>query len=157
MKTIQITVFLMLIAFVTACAGPNPYGASSQQYSQSEANRALQVEHGVIIDLRAVSIDSEGNLVGKMAGGLIGGLAGSSVGGGKGSAIAAVAGAVMGGMIGNKAEAAINKDNGVQITVQLDNGRVEAVVQEVSPNVFFSKGDQVKLISDASGKMRVVQ
>ena len=156
MKTIQITAFLIIVAFTAGCAGPNPYGASSQQYSQSEANRALQVERGVIVDLRAVTIDSEGNLVGKMAGGLIGGLAGSSVGGGKGSAIAAVAGAVIGGLIGNKAEAAINKDNGVQITVQLDNGRVEAVVQKVSPNVLFSKGDRVKLISDASGKMRVI-
>jgi len=157
MKTIQITAFLMVISFVTACAGPNPYGASSQQYTQSEANRALQVEHGVIVDLRAVTIDSEGNLVGKVAGGLIGGIAGSGVGGGSGSDIAAIAGAVIGGMIGNKAEEVINKDNGVQITVQLDNGRVEAVVQTVSPNVLFSKGDYVKLISDTSGKMRVVQ
>ncbi|MBL4783618.1 MAG: glycine zipper 2TM domain-containing protein [Porticoccaceae bacterium] len=148
---------LTLALFLLACAGPNPYGASSQKYTTSEANRALTVEHGTIIDLQAVSIDSEGNVVGKVAGGLLGGIAGSSVGGGRGSAAAAVAGAVVGGIIGSKADAMYNKANGVQVTVQLDNGQVQSVVQEVNPNVYFRKGDYVKLIRNTNGKVRVIQ
>lgn len=157
MRLLSLVLLLTALMVLTACASQNPYGASSQRYNQSEANRGLQVAHGTIIDAQAVTINSEGNVVGKIAGGLIGGLAGSSVGGGRGSAIGAVAGAVIGGVIGNKAEGAINKTNGVQLTVQLENGHVEAVVQEANPNVFFRKGDHVKLISDASGKTRVIQ
>ena len=157
MKTLHPLVLLISIVFLTACATANPYGGSSQNYSQSEANRAMQVELGSIIDLRAVTIDSEGNLVGKIAGGLIGGIAGSKVGGGRGSDIAAVAGAVVGGLIGNKAEQLYNKQQAVQITVQLDSGRVEAVVQAVNAQLIFSRGDRVKVISDATGKMRVIQ
>lgn len=157
MRALSFVLLITTLFLLAACAGPNPYGASSQRYGESEANRSLQVAHGTIIDVQPVTINSEGNAVGKVAGGLIGGIAGSSVGGGKGSAIAAVAGAVVGGVVGNKAEAAINKTNGVQITVQLDSGQVKAVVQETNPNVFFRKGDYVKVISDASGKTRVIQ
>ena len=141
---LPITLSLLLIA----CAGPNPYGPSSEGYTRSEANQTLQVTNG---------IDSEGNAVGKIAGGLIGGIGGSSVGSGRGSAAAAVAGAVVGGIVGNKAEAMYNKANGVQITIQLDNGQVQSVVQEVNENVMFRKGDHVKLIRSASGKVRVIQ
>jgi len=147
----------ILSLLLIACAGPNPYGASSEGYTSSEANQTLHVSNGIIIDLQPVTIDSEGNLVGKTAGGLIGGIAGSSVGGGRGSAAAAVAGAVVGGIIGNKAEALYNKANGVQITVQLDNGQVQSVVQEVNANVMFRKGDHVKLIRSATGKVRIIQ
>lgn len=150
---LPITLSLLLIA----CAGPNPYGPSSEGYTRSEANQTLQVTNGIILDLQPVTIDSEGNAVGKIAGGLIGGIGGSSVGSGRGSAAAAVAGAVVGGIVGNKAEAMYNKANGVQITIQLDNGQVQSVVQEVNENVMFRKGDHVKLIRSASGKVRVIQ
>ena len=145
---LPITLSLLLIA----CAGPNPYGPSSEGYTRSEANQTLQVTNGIILDLQPVTIDSEGNAVGKIAGGLIGGIGGSSVGSGRGSAAA-----VVGGIVGNKAEAMYNKANGVQITIQLDNGQVQSVVQEVNENVMFRKGDHVKLIRSASGKVRVIQ
>jgi len=148
---------LGLTLLLIACTGPNPYGASSEGYTRSEANQTLQVSQGIIIDLQPVTIDSEGNLVGKTAGGLIGGIAGSSVGGGRGSAAAAVTGAVVGGIIGNKAEALYNKANGVQLTVQLDNGQVQSVVQEVNTNVMFRKGDHVKLVQGATGKVSIIQ
>ena len=148
---------LILSTILMACAGPNPYGASNQRYSTSEANQSLQVNSGIIIDLQAVTIDSEGNIVGKVAGGLIGGIAGSSVGGGRGRSAAAVAGAVVGGIIGNKAEALYNRANGVQITVQMNNGQIQSVVQEVNPNILFRKGDHVTLIKSAAGKLRVIQ
>ena len=154
MKLLSILILALMLA---ACAGPNPYGASNENYTSSEANQTLHVSNGIILDLQPVSIDSEGNLIGKTAGGLIGGIAGSSVGGGRGSAAAAVAGAVVGGLIGNKAEALYSEANGVQITVQLDNGQVQSVVQEVNENVRFRKGDHVKLIRSASGKVRIIQ
>lgn len=148
---------LILSALLIGCIGPNPYGASNQQYSSSEANQRLQVSNGIIIDLQAVTIDSEGNVVGKIAGGLIGGIAGSSVGGGRGSSAAAIAGAVVGGIIGSKADALYTQENGVQITVQMNNGDVLSIVQEVNENVLFRKGDHVTLVRSAAGKTRVIQ
>lgn len=149
---------ILLISFsLFACAGPNPYGAATQHYNRAESNQTMRVSYGTIIDLQAVQINSENNLLGKAAGGLIGGIAGSSVGGGRGSSAAAVAGAVVGGIIGNKAEALYNTNNGVQITVQLANGQLQSIVQEVNPNILFHKGDHVKIINGAAGKVRVIQ
>ncbi|MBQ0724733.1 MAG: glycine zipper 2TM domain-containing protein [Cycloclasticus sp.] len=153
----KLIISALLALTVAACAGPNPYGNSTERYGSSEANQTMQVSHGTVIDVQPVTIDSEGNVVGKIAGGLIGGIGGSSVGGGRGSAAAAVAGAVVGGMIGNKVEEMYNKANGVQITVQLDNGQVQSIVQEANVNALFRKGDHVKVVKSASSKARVIQ
>jgi len=151
-----LSIFLLSITLI-ACAGPNPYGPTNQNYTDNETNQRMQITYGTIVDLQAVQIDSDKNMVGKVAGGLIGGIAGSSIGGGRGSSAAAVAGAVVGGLIGNKAEALYNKANGVQITIQLANGQLQSIVQEVNPNALFNKGDHVKIISDSTGKTRVIQ
>ena len=153
----KLIISALLTLTVAACAGPNPYGNSTESYGSREANQTMQVSHGTVLDVQPVTIDSEGNVVGKIAGGLIGGIGGSSVGGGRGSAAAAVAGAVVGGMIGNKVEEMYSKANGVQITVQLDNGQVQSIVQEVNVNALFRKGDQVKVVKSASNKARVIQ
>ena len=157
MKILTAPLFALIALTLTACSTPNPYGQPSTSYVDSETNQSLNVTYATVIDVQAVTIDSEGNLVGKTAGGLIGGIAGSSIGGGRGSAAAAVAGAVMGGMIGNKAEAMYNTANGVQITVQTNTGRALSVIQEANINVIYSKGDSVKVITAADGKTRIIQ
>lgn len=157
MKILSTLLISAIIVTLTACAGPNPYGSSTENYSTSEANQPMHVSHATVLDVQPVTIDSEGNIVGKITGGLLGGIAGSSVGGGKGSAAAAVAGAVIGGIIGTKADALYNKANGVQITLQYEDGHVQAIVQEVNPNVFFRKGDRVTVIESATSKTRVIQ
>jgi outer membrane lipoprotein SlyB len=148
---------LTLSLFLIACAGPNPYGPSTENYSTREANHPMHVSHATVLDVQPVTIDSASNIVGKITGGLLGGIAGSSVGGGRGSAAAAVAGAVVGGMIGKKADELYNKANGVQITLQFEDGLVRAIVQEVNSNVFFRKGDQVTVIESPTSKARVIQ
>jgi len=39
----------------------------------------------------------------------------------------------------------------------MNNGQIQSVVQEVNPNILFSKGDHVTLIKSAAGKLRVIQ
>ncbi len=153
----KILSILLLSTVLFACTGPNPYGSASENYSTSEANQPMHVFNATVIGVQAVTIDSEGNFVGKIAGGLIGGIAGSGVGGGRGSSAATVAGAVIGGIVGKKADELYNKANGVQITVQMANGQVQSIVQEVNPNVTFRKGDNVKVIESATSKTRVIQ
>ena len=74
----KLIISALLALTVAACAGPNPYGNSTERYTSSEANQTMQVSHGTVIDVQPVTIDSEGNVVGKIAGGLIGGIGGSS-------------------------------------------------------------------------------
>ncbi|ORU90523.1 MAG: hypothetical protein A6F71_05990 [Cycloclasticus sp. symbiont of Poecilosclerida sp. M] len=157
MKLLNTLLLITLFGLLAACAGPNPYGNSTDQYTRGEVNQIQHVRYGVITGLQPVTIDSEGNAVGTVAGGLLGGIAGSSVGGGKGRAATTVAGAVLGGYLGNKAQGALNKTNGVQITIQMDNGEVQSIVQETNANSFFRRGDRVKVIGGYSGKTRVVR
>jgi outer membrane lipoprotein SlyB len=147
---------LSSLIMLAACAGPNPYGHSTDRYSQGEANQSMQVRYGTIVDLQPVSLNSENNTVGTVAGGLLGGIAGSGVGRGKGRAAATVAGAVLGGYLGNKAQGAMGA-NGVQITLQMRNGETMSVVQEVNPNVLFRRGDEVQVLGGQYGKTRVVR
>ncbi|PCH85376.1 MAG: hypothetical protein COB26_11895 [Piscirickettsiaceae bacterium] len=157
MKTLTPLLISIVVLTLTACAGPNPYGTATENYTESEANQPMHVSNATVLDVLPVTIDSDGNVVGKITGGLLGGIAGSSVGGGRGSAAAAVAGAVVGGIIGTAADKLYNKANGVQITVQTDNGQVHSIVQEVNPNAIFRKGDHVKIIESATSKTRVIQ
>ncbi len=157
MRILTIPLFGLITLTLAACSTPNPYGQSSGRYVNSETNQTLNVTYATVLDVQAVTIDSDGNLVGKTAGGLIGGIAGSSIGGGKGSAAAAVAGAVIGGLIGNKAEAMYSTKNGVQITVQTNTGRTLSVIQKANLNVIYKKGDSVKVITAGDGKTRVIQ
>lgn len=156
MKTSTIFLIITTLA-LAACAGPNPYGSSTEKYSEREANQPMRISYATVLDVQPVTIDSEGNIVGKITGALIGGIAGSGVGGGRGSAVAAVAGAVVGGMIGQKAGEQYDKANGVQITIQFENGQVRAIVQEANPNVIFRKGDHIKVIESPTRKTRVIQ
>jgi outer membrane lipoprotein SlyB len=157
MKSINIILISLLTLALTACAGTNPYGNATENYTESEANQPMHVSNATVLDVQPVTIDADGNVVGKLAGGLLGGIAGSSVGGGRGSAAAAVAGAVIGGIVGTAADKVYNKANGVQITVQTTDGQVHSIVQEVNPNAIFRKGDHVKVIESATSKTRVVQ
>jgi len=140
---------------LTACAGPNPYGNATTNYGESEANKTMRTSTGTVTNVVAVTIDSEGNLLGKGAGALIGGLSGSSVGGGTGSNVAAVVGAVAGGIIGNKVQESVNKANGVQLTIQMDKGDVQVIVQEADPAAAFRVGNRVEVIKSNRGKARV--
>ncbi len=157
MKTLNIVLISLLTLVLAACAGPNPYGNATENYSENETNQPMHVSNATVLDVQPVTIDSEGNIVGKITGGLLGGIAGSSIGGGRGSAAAAVAGAVVGGIIGTATDKLYNKANGVQITVQTDNGQVHSVVQEVNPNTIFRKGDHVKIVESATSKTRVIK
>ncbi len=125
-------------------------------YSRDEVRQIQTVRLGTVIDVQLVQIEGTKTPVGTLAGGAIGGIAGSGIGGGRGSDIAAIAGAVAGGYLGSKAEEAMTRTQGVQLTIELQDGTFVSVVQEVQPGVSFAPGDHVKLLS-GSGTTRVVQ
>ena len=106
-----------------------------------------QVEYGTIEQLRPVRIEGTKTPIGAGAGAAVGGIAGSSIRGGKTGQVMAVIGAVAGGLAGAAIEEGATRTTGVEITLQMDDGRTIAVVQRLSPNERYGVGDRVRVIS----------
>ena len=135
------------------------YGCGTSQsgrvYSQGQTQRSLSVYYGTIIELRDVTIEGSSSGAGTVIGGIAGGVAGSTIGHGSGSTLAAVAGALVGAVAG----AAIEKQSGtkpaLEFTIELDSGRLMAVVQEQDGH--YRVGDRVRLLQGGDGTWRVRQ
>lgn len=146
-KMIKIIPLLALSLLATGCA-QNPYGNA---YNVGEARQMQNVMEGTVVNLNAVTMNSDGeSLIGTIAGGAVGAILGSKVGGGSGSDIAAIGGGLAGAALGNKAGDAISTRQGVNITIKLNSGRTIAVVQQVDPNMIFHVGQKVYLYQNGS-------
>jgi outer membrane lipoprotein SlyB len=143
-------IFLAAVAAVTiaGCATSK----SGSVYSREDALREQTVRMGVVESVRSVTIEGTKTPIGAIAGGAIGGIGGSAIGSGRGSAVAAVAGAVAGGLLGAAAEEGLTRQEGVEITVRLDNGELRAIVQTADEP--FKPGERVRLLS-VNGQTRV--
>ena len=130
-------------------------GLGGGTYERGEARRTMVVQYGTVEAVRAVKLEGTKTPVGPLAGAAVGGIAGSGVGGGRGQAVATVIGAVAGGLAGAAVEEGATRQQGVEVTVRLDNGQVLAVVQEDSGEG-FRPGDRVRLVRDA-GTTRVAR
>jgi outer membrane lipoprotein SlyB len=125
---------------------------SGSVYSRQDARQEQTVRMGVVESVRSVSIEGTQSGIGAVAGGVAGGIGGSAVGSGRGAAVAAVAGAVAGGLLGAAAEEGLTRQEGVEITVRLDNGELRAIVQ--AADEVFKPGERVRLLS-VNGQTRV--
>lgn len=125
--------------------GGCPAGTGGKDYSRGQARNVQEVQMGVVESVRVVSIEGTKSPVGAGAGAVVGGVAGSSVGGGRGSVVGATVGAVLGGLGGAAAEEAVTRDQGIEITVKLDSGRLIAVTQAADEE--FRVGDRVRVLS----------
>lgn len=145
---------LLLAASATVVLTGCPAGLGSKDYSREQARTAQDVQMGVVESVRVVKIEGTKSGVGTVAGAAVGGVAGSTVGSGKGSWVGAGVGAVLGGLGGAAAEEAATRQEGVEITVKLDSGRVIAVTQ--APDEEFRVGDRVRVLS-SGGTTRVTR
>lgn len=143
---------LLLFASTTVLLTGCPAGLGSKDYSRDQARTAQDVQMGVVESVRMVKIEGTKSGVGTVAGAAVGGVAGSTVGSGKGSWVGAGVGAVLGGLGGAAAEEAVTKQDGVEITVKLDSGRMIAITQ--APDEEFRVGDRVRVLS-GGGTTRV--
>jgi outer membrane lipoprotein SlyB len=125
---------------------------SGSVYSREDARREQTVREGVVDSVRSVTIEGTKTPIGAVAGSVAGGIGGSAIGHGTGAAVAAVLGAVAGGLIGAAAEEGLTRQEGVEITVRLDNGELRAIVQ--TADEVFKPGERVRLVS-VNGQTRV--
>ncbi len=139
------------VFFLAGCANKS---ASSSVYNYGQAQREQIVRLGTVAAVRTVTIqDDQTSGVGTLGGAALGGVAASSIGGGRGSILASIGGALLGGFVGNAVENRMGKTQGLEITVQLDNGETRVVAQEA--DVPLSVGQRVRMLS-GNGPTRVV-
>lgn len=149
-KTAIVLLALTTPVLLTGC----PAGLGSRDYSREEVRRVQEVQMGVVESVRAVKIEGTKSAVGPAAGAVVGGVAGSTVGSGRGSVVGATVGAVLGGVGGAAVEEAATRQDGVEITVRLDSGRLIAVTQAADEE--FRVGDRVRVLT-GGGVTRVTR
>ncbi len=137
----------LVVLLVGGCASQ-----SASTYSRDQTLRESTVRFGVVESARPVTIDGTKSPVGAGAGAAIGGIAGSTMGQGRGSNVGAIVGAVAGGVAGAAIENSATKQNGIEITVKLENGTYIAVTQAADED--FKPGERVRILS-GSGATRV--
>jgi len=145
-------IHFLLVAGMVIALGGCASSKSGDVYTRDQTRQQMIVKMGVVESVRPVKIEGTKTAIGPAAGAVVGGIAGSSVGGGKGSAVAAVLGSVAGGVVGAAAEEGFTREDGVEITVRLENGQVIAVVQEAGET--FQAGDRVRIL-EGDGVTRI--
>jgi len=153
MSRIQ-TIILVLLA--TLSVGGCMLPSRGDVYSRQETRQAWDVRYGEITDVDPVTIEGQRTAMGKVGGGYVGYEAGRAVGGhGTSGDIGGAVGAVAGAVAGEAVEERVTRQDGLQITVKLDDGRVIAVVQAADQP--FAVGERVKVFSRRGGEARVAK
>ena len=150
MKTFRLMSLLTLVVLVAVgCASRT----SGDIYAREDALRAQHVEQGQVIDVRPVQIEGSASGLGVVAGGILGYAVGGTIGGGSGQDVAQAVGLITGALFGAVAEEGVSRQQGLEITVQLDHGPVIAVVQQTDADL--SVGDRVRVLTGPDGLMRI--
>lgn len=153
MSTIQLlkscSMVLVVVYLLMGCAS----SLSNDAYSRSQTGTPQQVELGYVESVRPVLIEGTKSNIGTATGAAIGGVAGGSVNGGTARTLAIIGGAVLGGLAGAATEEGITRQQGQEITVRLDNGRMIAITQ--GGDVQFVPGQRVRVLTAYDGATRV--
>lgn len=153
-RAMRLALAAALSVSVLALAGCANQSASGSVYTYGQAQQEQNVRYGTVVSVRSIIIQSDRpSGVGAVAGGALGGVAASTIGGGSGRVLASIGGALLGGLAGNAIENQVNKTQGLEITVRLDNGDTRVVAQ--ANDIALRSGQRVQLISGA-GPARVV-
>lgn len=136
---------------LVACASSSP-----DVIQRGDTQRMAQVEDGVVLSVRTVTVDGSQSGVGATVGGVVGAIGGY---GGSGvqreSQVLGVLAGVAGAAAGNVIERFSTREEAVEILVQLKNGERRAIVQAKAAEVFVG-GDPVIIVT-TGGKVRVTK
>lgn len=146
-KIVSLATFICLF---TSCVNPS---LKPDTFDRDSVQKISNVLYGEIVSLKKVTIEGE-TKSGTIVGGLVGAAAGSQVSDSEPeSEIGAVIGGAIGATLGGNVSKNIQSVEGIQLTINMDDGRIISVVQETS-QYSFSIGDLVEVIS-TKGKTRV--
>ena len=146
-KIISLATFICLF---TSCANSS---LKPDTYDRESVQKVSNVLYGEIVTLKKLTIEGE-TKSGTIVVGQEGAAAGTQVSDSKPeSEIGAVIGGAIGATLGGNVSKNIQSVEGIQLTINMDDGRTISVVQETS-QYSFSIGDLVEVIS-TKGKTRV--
>lgn len=152
---IKVVTFVMVASFFVVTVGCQPVSQGSKTYKPGQAQQAMTVFQGTVLKVAEVQIQHEESGVGAVGGAVVGGIVGSTIGGGRGSTLASTAGALGGAAAGSAAERAKALRPGLEIELEMDDGRILVIVQEKDDE--YAVGDRVRVIQSPDGTMRVRQ
>ena len=150
-NTVQSLVVVAALTVLSACATSSP-----DVISRQDAQVAAQVQDGVVISIRQVTVDGSQSGIGAAAGGVVGAAVGSG-----GSSIQrekiglGVLAGVAGALAGNAIERMATKEEAFEIIVQLRSGERRAIVQ-TKGNETLLAGDSVIIVTSGN-KVRVTR
>ena len=153
-KFMQASLVAASVASLHGCARD----ISSSSYSEGNVGDVSTTYRGIIVAAREVNVTGSDNLsdntTGIVGGGALGALAGSQIGKGRGSVAGAVGIGALGAVAGALAEKELKKQQGMEYTVELQNGKIKTIVQGMEPR--FQSGQRVLLMVNPNGRSRVV-
>lgn len=145
----KLSVSVMLLVALAGCATSNP-----NVVARHTAGQMQSVEYARVLSVRDVVIDGTQSGVGAIAGGVVGGVAGSSIGGRRDHIVGGVIAGVAAAALGNAIERAVTTEQGVEISVQFQNGAVRSIVQAKTADAIYP-GQSVTVVSEGN-KYKVV-
>ncbi|MDR1062471.1 MAG: glycine zipper 2TM domain-containing protein [Azoarcus sp.] len=137
---------MALLAAASLTFGGCAAGLGGDDYSRTEARQTMHIRFATVESVRPVKLEGTKTPIGTAAGAVAGGVIGSSLGRGHtSSSVGAVLGAIAGGVGGAAVEEAVTRQDGVEITVRLENGEYLAIVQ-ADKGENFRRGERVRLV-----------
>lgn len=150
-RTIGLGVLLAAALALVACASSSP-----DVIQRGDAQRMAQVQDGVVLSVRTVTVDGSQSGVGATVGGVVGAIGGYGGSGVQREAqVLGVLAGVAGAAAGNVIERMSTREEAVEILVRLKNGENRAIVQAKAAEVFVA-GDPVIIVTTGS-KVRVTK
>lgn len=140
------------VAFwLAACASSSP-----DVIARGDTQRMAQVQDGVVLSVRTVTVDGNQSGVGATVGGVVGAIGGYGGSGVQREAqVLGVLAGVAGAAAGNAIERISTREEAVEILVQLKNGDRRAIVQAKGSETLVA-GDPVIIVTTGS-KVRVAK
>lgn len=130
-------------------------GLSGNDYARQEVGTVAQIDEGVIVSSRPVTVQNDqGSPIGTAAGGAIGAIGGSQLGnGGVGSAAAGIGLGIIGALIGSALGQKASQRQAVAYTVQLSRNNALISITQQDPfllepgtKVFIEYGARARII-----------
>ena len=140
-----------LVLALAACATSSP-----DVIQRGDAQRLSQVQEGVLLSIRSVTVDGSQSGIGSTVGGVTGAVAGATRGaGGAESTVIGMLVGVAGAVAGNTIERMATRETAQELLIQLRGGARRAVVQAKGRDVLVP-GDAVIIVT-TGGKVRVTK
>lgn len=147
----NLSLALLVVATLGACASSSP-----DVIQRGDTQRMAQVQDGVVLSVRTVTVDGSQSGVGATVGGVVGAVGGYSASGMQREAqVLGLLIGVAGAAAGNAIERFSTREEAVEILIALKGGERRAIVQAKGAEVLVP-GDAVILVT-TGGKVRVTK